>query len=58
MKPLIDLLYDWVSFYRNTELETVFQRNKTSIAKDVTLMLPNTNNLFFITVDSSLNAIG
>ena len=53
LKPLYDLLRDCFNFHRNNELETSFQQTKTSITKDVTLTLPNTNHPFFIFVDSS-----
>ena len=36
----------------------MFQQNKTSIIKDVTLTLPGSNLTFFFTVDSSLVCIG
>ena len=51
MKPLCDLFHDNIKLHWNRELETLCQQFKTSYTKDVTLTLPITNYLFFITVD-------
>ena len=50
MKPLYDLLRDSIMFHWNKELETLLQQIRTSITKDVILMLPTTSHPFFITV--------
>ena len=42
----------------NCELETLFQRNQTSIIKDVVLNLPNTNRPMFVTLDTCFIGIG
>ena len=51
MKTLSDLLHDNNKFHWNDGLETLFQQIESSLTKDVTLTLPNTNLSFFITVD-------
>ena len=58
MKSLYDWLHDIFKVHRNNEVETLFQQIKTTSTKSVTLTIPITNHLFFITVDSSLIGIG
>ena len=47
MKPMYDLLHDYIEFNRNNELETLFQQYKSSSTKNVNLTLPNTILLLF-----------
>ena len=58
LKPLFGLLPDNLKFHRNNELGTLFEQIKTTITKDVTRTLPNTNSPFFLTVDSPFFGIG
>ena len=56
--PLYHFLHDNVALHWNIELKIIFQQIVTSIKKDVTLTLHNTNHPFFFTVDYSLTVIG
>ena len=52
------LLHDTKECHQNNELKTLSQQIKTSITKDGTLTLPNTNHPFLINLDFSSIGIG
>ena len=58
IKLLYDLLNGIFEFHLNSEIEKLCQQNKTSITKQFTLRLPNTNHPLFVTVFSFLSDIG
>ena len=55
---LYDLLHDNGKLHWSRELKMSFQQNKTSVTKDVTLILDNSKHRFYFSVDSSSFDIG
>ena len=57
-KPFYDLLREKTPWSWTTEHESFFHKLKNALISDTKLTIPNTNNLFFITVDVSLIGLG